>query len=135
MVQGDGAGAEENEGEGEGGQGQGEFVSAIARQSIVEVNFPDGHGHVNADGKGRHASEQTQEDEQAAKEFSKGRKIGRPGREAEAGDELGVVVKSTEDFVVSVDEHDRAQGEAHNKECEGLQAIEVAHLVPPAERK
>jgi hypothetical protein len=46
-----------------------------------------------------------------------------------------VVVKPTEDFVVSVDEHDRAQSEAHNKECEGLQAIEIAHVVPPAERK
>jgi hypothetical protein len=37
--------------------------------------------------------------------------------------------------VVSVDEHDGAQGEAHDEEGEGLQAVEVAHVVPPAKRR
>jgi len=42
-----------------------------------------------------------------------------------------VVVKSAENLVVPMDEHDRAQGEAHHQKREGLQAIEVAHVVPP----
>jgi hypothetical protein len=37
--------------------------------------------------------------------------------------------------VVTVDEHNRAQGDAHHQKRKGLQAIEVAHVVPPAERK
>jgi hypothetical protein len=37
--------------------------------------------------------------------------------------------------VVSVVEHDSAQGEAHDEQREGLQAVEVAHVVPPREKR
>ncbi len=90
---------------------------------------------IYTDGKGGNASEQAQQDEQASKEFGEGGEVGGPGGEPEAGDKLSMVVKSAENLVVSVVEHDGAQGEAHDKECEGLQAVEVAQVVPPAERK
>ena len=135
VVEGDGAGAEENEGEGEGGQGKGEFVSAVAHQSVVEVDLGDGYGQIDADGKSSHASEQAQQDEQAAEEFSEGREVGGPGRESEAGDELSVVLQSAENFVVSVIDYDGAKSEAHHEERERLQAVEVAQSSSSGERK
>ena len=70
-----------------------------------------------------------------AEEFGEGGEVGRPARESEAGDQVSVVMKSAENLVVTVDEHNCTQGEAHDEKREGLQAIEVAHVVPPAERK
>jgi hypothetical protein len=110
VVEGDGASAEEDEGEGEGGQGEGKFVSTVAHESIVEVHLDYGDAQIDADGKGRDASEEAKEDEDGAKEFGEGRDVGGPGRETEAGDKLGVVVESAENFVVSVDEHDGSEG-------------------------
>ncbi len=57
-----------------------------------------------------------EQDERSAKEFSEGRKVGGPGRESEAGDELSMVLQSAENFVVSVTDHDGAESEAHNEE-------------------
>jgi hypothetical protein len=34
-----------------------------------------------------------------------------------------------------VADHDGAESEAHDEECEGLQAIEVAQVDPPAEER
>jgi hypothetical protein len=36
--------------------------------------------------------------------------------------------------LVSVSDHHGAKGQAHDEQSEGLQAIEVAQMVPPAER-
>jgi hypothetical protein len=129
VVESYGAAAEENEAECQGGQAQREFVSAVAHQSIVEVEFNDGNGEIDADGEGSHAREQAQQDEQAAKEFGKGGEVRGPSREPEAGDKLGVVMKSAEDLVVAVVEHNGAQGKAHDEECEGLQTVEVAQAI------
>ena len=135
VIERDGAAPEEDEGECEGGQRQGEFVSVVAHQSVVEVHLGDSYGQIDADGESGHASEQSQQDEQAAKEFGERRQVGGPGRKSEAGDELSVVLESAENFMVSVAEHDSAEGEAHDEKREGLQAIEVAHAVPPSERR
>jgi hypothetical protein len=135
MVESDGAAAEEDEGECEGGQCQGEFVSAGAHQSVVEVDLGDGDGQIDEDGESSYTSEQAEEDEQSAKKLCEGGEVGSPARESEAGDEVGVVVKSAEKVVISVAEHDSAQGEAHDKKRQGLQAVEVAQVVPPSERR
>lgn len=50
-------------------------------------------------------------------------------------DELSVVLKSAENFVIAVAEDDCAEGEAQDEEREGLQAVEIAQGVPPGERK
>ncbi len=134
VIEGDGAAAEEDKGKCEGGESQREFVSTVAHHSVVEVHLGDGDGHIDADGQSCNASEQAQHNKKAAEELGEGGKVGGPARESEAGDELGVVVKSAENLVVSVDDHDSAKGEAHNEERERLQAIEVAQLVPPTER-
>lgn len=131
MVEGDGAAAEEDEGKCQGGQSQGELVPAVANQSIVEVDFDDGDGKVDANGKRSDASEQAQQDEQPAKEFGEGGEVGCPGGESEAGDKLRVVVKASENLVVSVVEHYRAKGKAHDEERKGLQAIKIAQGVSP----
>ena len=93
---------------------------------MVKVDLGYGDGEVDADSKSSDASEQTDQDEQAAQEFSEGREIGRPARKTEALDELNVMVKSAKNFVVSVAHHDSAEGQAHNEQRNGLQAIEVA---------
>jgi hypothetical protein len=135
VVEGDGATAEKNEGESKGGESEGEFVSTVTGQSVVEVHFGNGDGEIDADGKGGDASEEAEQNEQPAEELREGGEISRPARKSEAGDQVRVVVKATENLVVTVDEHDGTQGETHEKEREGLQAIEVAHVIPPAERK
>jgi hypothetical protein len=46
-----------------------------------------------------------------------------------------VVMKATENLVVSVVEKDEAQRQAHNQEPERLQPIKVAQGIPPARKK
>jgi hypothetical protein len=135
VVEGDGTAAEEDECEGNGGQSQGKLVSAIAHQSVMEVHLGDGDGQIDTDGKSSHASEQADQNEQAAEEFGEGGKICAPGGKSEAGNELNMVLEAAEDLVVSVVDDDGAKNEAHNEEREGLQAIEVAQVVPPAKKK
>ena len=134
VVEGDGASAEEDEAKGQRGQRQREFVAAVAQQSVMEVYFCDSHRQIDADGKSGAAGEQPEEHEEAAKELGKGGEIRHPGRESKAGDDLNVVVKSTEDLLISVSDHHGAEGQAHDEKSERLQAIEVAQMVPPAER-
>jgi hypothetical protein len=95
----------------------------------VEVHLEDGDRQVDADGKRGHAGEQAKQDQQAPNEFGKRGKIGSPGWEPEAGDELSMVLETAENLVLSVVEHDGTQGEAHDEECKGLQAVEMAHGV------
>lgn len=106
--------AEKNEDECECGHGQRKFVSAIAHQSIVEVHFCDCDGKIDTDRKGRNASEQAYQNEQATKKFRERGKIGAPSRKPEAGDELNVVVKPAKNLVVPVVKHDGAECEAHD---------------------
>jgi hypothetical protein len=101
----------------------------------VKVHPGDSYGQIDADGKSGHAREQSQQDEEAAKEFGKGGEVGGPGRKSETGNKLSMVLKSAENFVVSVAEHNSAESEAHGEKREGLQPIEVAHAVPPGERR
>jgi hypothetical protein len=127
VVEGDGAGTEKDEGKGKSGQSEREFVPAVTGQSVVEVHFGNGDGEIDADGEGGDAREEAEQNEQSAEELSESGEISRPAWESEAGDEVSVVVKSAENLVVTVNEHDGTQGETHDKECERLQAIEVAH--------
>src|SRR5271154_184500 len=112
VVEGDRATAEEDEAKGKGGQSQGEFVAVVAHQSIVEVHFGDGDRHIDADGESGGAGEQADKHEHAAKELGKGGKIGGPAGESEASHELNVVVKSAENLVISVADHDCAERDA-----------------------
>jgi hypothetical protein len=135
VIEGDGTSAEAHQCESEGGKSQRKFVSPVAHQSVVEVHLGYGDAHINTEGKGGHASEQADQNENSAEEFGEGGKISAPGGKPEAGDELNVVVKAAENLVVSVVEKNEAQRQAHDQECEGLQTIEVAQGIPPAERK
>ena len=131
VVEGDGAAAKEDEGKGQGSQSQRGFVSAD--QAVLEVRLGDGDRQINAKGEASYASEQPQQNEQAAEEFGEGGDVGGPGRKPQAGDKLSMVVKSTENLVVAVVEHDGAQDEAHDEEGERLQAVEVAQEILPGE--
>jgi hypothetical protein len=44
-----------------------------------------------------------------------------------------MVMKSAENLLISMANHDGAEGETHDEEREGLQAIEVAQVGPPRE--
>jgi hypothetical protein len=135
VVEGNGAAAEKDEGECESGETEGEFVPAGANHSVVEMDLQDGDGEIDADSDGGDAGEQAQQQEQAAEEFGEGGKISAPGWKPEMGDHINVVVESAENLVVSVDKHDGAESETHDEEREGLQAIEVAQVVPPAKER
>ena len=95
----------------------------------MEVHFGDSHRQIDADGKSGAAGEQADEHEEAADELGEGGEIGGPAGKPEAGDELNMVVKSTEDFVIPVADHDGPQSKAHHQQSQGLQAIEVAHVM------
>jgi hypothetical protein len=132
VIEGDRPAAEKDQGKGESRKGEGKFVSVLAHQSVVEVNFGDGNAEIETDGKTGDAGEQADEYQQAAKEFGEGGEVSGPGGKSQADDELHVMVKASEDFVISVAKHNGAQGKAHDKEGEGLQAIEVVQGNPPA---
>ena len=129
MIEGYRAGTKKDKTEGQGGESEWEFVAVLAEHSVVEVNFGDGDGKVDADGESGGAGEETDENKDAAEEFGEGRKIGAPAGEAEAGDELNVVVKSAENFMVAMSGHNGAQSKAHNEESKRLQAIEVTQVI------
>lgn len=97
----------------------------------MEVDFRNRNGKINADSESRGAGEQANEDEQPAEELGEGGKIGGPGGKSEAGDEVSMLLKSAENLVISVSDHDGAKRKAHDKKCEGLQSIEVAQAMPP----
>jgi hypothetical protein len=128
VVEGDRASTEEDEAKGKGGQSQRELVSVVAHQSIVEVYFGDGDRHVDADGKSRGTGKQADNHKHAAKELGEGGEICGPARKSKAGDELNVMVKSAENLVISVANHDGAQSETHDEQSERLQAIKVAQV-------
>ena len=108
VVESDGASTEENKAKGHGGQAEREFITSGTGHTVVQVNFQDGNGQIDADAEGGDASEQTDQQEQSAEEFGVGGKIGAPGGKAEAGDHFDVVVESPENFVVAVNQHDGA---------------------------
>ncbi len=92
----------------------------LAHQSVVEMNFRNGHTQIDADGESGGAGEQTNQDEQTTEKLGEGGKIGGPGGKSEAGDEVSMLLKSTENLVISVTDHDGAQGETHDKKRERL---------------
>lgn len=109
VVEGDGAAAEENQSKGESGQGEREFVSTIAHEAVVKMDLGDGNSHVDQDAEGGDASEESYQNEPAAKEFGEGREISAPGWETEAGYKLNVMVKSAEDFVITMGDENSTQ--------------------------
>lgn len=133
MVESDGAGTKKDKSEGKSGKSQREFIAVLTQHSVVEMNFDNGHGKIDADGESRGASEEADENKDAAEKFGEGGKVGAPAGEAEAGDELNVVVKSAENFMVSMSGHNGAQSETHNEESERLQAIEVTQVISSPE--
>jgi hypothetical protein len=135
MVEGDRSSAEKNKSKSKGSQGQWKFVSVLTHQSIVKVNFGDGDGQIDADGKSSCSSEQAKENEQAAKEFGKGGEVGCPPGQAKARDELNVVVEPSENLLISVTDHDSAKSKAHDEERKRLQTIEVAQVFLRQKRK
>jgi hypothetical protein len=126
VVQSDGAGAEEDQSKSQRGRRQGELHSVIAGQPIVQVHFPDRDDEIYADGESRDAGKESRQDEQAAEEFREGRNIAQPVGETETGHEVGVVMQASENFVVAMHDHNGAEGEAHEKKREWLQAFRVA---------
>jgi hypothetical protein len=112
VIHGDGAGAKKNESEGDDGQRQRKLESVIASETVVQMYLPDGDSHVNADSEGGGAGEESGEHEQSAKKFSKGGKITGPYRKSEAGDEVGMLRESAENFVIAVYDHYSAQSQA-----------------------
>ncbi len=93
----------------------------------MKMNLGDGDAEIDADSKSGGASEQADQDKDAAEELGEGGEISRPAGKAEAFDELNVMVKAAENFVISVADHDGADGETHDEKCQRLQTIEVAH--------
>src|SRR5579863_7844063 len=66
VIEADGSGAEENQSERDRGGGQGQFESWMvgrARQSIVQVNFPDRDAEIDKNRKRGGASEETSQNQ------------------------------------------------------------------------
>ena len=128
MIECDWPRAEKNQAEGQSRDRQRELISVLPHQSVVEVHLGDGDGKIDADNKSGDSGEQTDQDQDAAKEFGKSGEISGPAGKAEAGDELNVVMKSAENLLISMAGHDGAEGQTHHQECEGLKTIEVAQV-------
>lgn len=126
VIEGDRTAAETDECEGQRRQAQRKFISPIARETVLKMDLGDRDAHVDTNSQGGNAGKQADQDQQAANELGEGGQIRRPARQSEALDKLHVVMKSSENFVVSVDGKDGADGEAHHQKGKRLQSIEVA---------
>jgi len=126
VIEGDRAGAEEDQSKSQRGCGQGELVSVIAGQTVVQVHFPDCDHEVHADGESRDPGKEARQDEQAAQEFREGRNVAQPVGQTKSCHQVGVLMQAAENIVVAMDDHDRAQGKAHDKKGKRLQAFRVA---------
>lgn len=135
MIEGDRTAAKKDKGEGKCSESEGELVPAISHQSVMEMHLRNRNRHVDADGKSGNPSEQPQQNKETAQEFREGGEISTPCWKSEAGNELHMVVKPAEHLVVSVVEKNNSQGETHDEQGQGLQAIEVAQIIPPARKK
>jgi hypothetical protein len=114
MVQRDGAGAEENKSKSKSSDGKGELEAAIAGQAIVQMHFPNGDREIDADGEGGSAGKETGQDQQSTEKLREGGKVSCPGWQTQAAYELGVMMKASENFVISVRDHDGAERDAHD---------------------
>ena len=92
------------------------------------MHLPDRDAHFDHDRQTEESRKQPQHERDAAKEFCSGRKIGHPGGQAERGDRIHVMVKSFEYLAVAVRDHDRAQGEPHDKLRERLQPVQEIEI-------
>ncbi len=115
MIESNRTAAEEDETECQSRKCQRELVPVITDESIVKMDFGDGDRQINADGKSCRTSKKSNQNQDAAEEFRKGGKIGGPGRQAEAGNKLSMVMKAAEYFGISVSDHDGAESEAHHQ--------------------
>ncbi len=133
MIERDWTAAKENQGERQGRQRHREFVARRPKESIVNMHFRDGNGHVDENGESGSTGEKTDENQQASEELCKRREICGPARQAETRHKLNVVMKSAENFVITVDSHNYTQRKAHHEQGKRLQTIEVAQVIPPCE--
>jgi hypothetical protein len=111
VIHGDGPRAEKDERKCDDGQRQWELESVIAGQAVVQMYLPDGDCHFNADSEGGGAGEESGEHEQSAKKFREGGKIPGPCGKPQAGDEVGMLRKTPENFVIAVYDHYSAQSQ------------------------
>ena len=91
----------------------------------MDADGSKGYQHVDCDKKCGEASEETEDEKNAAYEFGVGRDVSEPIGEAEGRDVVCIVMQSAEwqDFLISVDRHRNAEDETHEKRAGGLQAI------------
>lgn len=126
-----GPGTQENQGESEGCASQGELESALAEQAVLEVHFEYGDQHVNEDGECRHTGKQAEDDQDAAAEFGGCHHVCHPLRDAEVPQKAHDAGKVPCNFLPAVGDHDCAQCQSHDQQCQRLQPIEIAQLDDP----
>ncbi len=90
------------------------------------MHLPDGDRQVDADREGGGAGEESRQDQQPAQKLGEGGDVAQPSRQAQSGDHLRMMVQASKNLVVAVDDHDGAQGQAHEEKSKRLQAIEIA---------
>jgi hypothetical protein len=135
VIEGDGTAIEAHQGKSESRECEWKFESSVARQSVVKVHFGDGDAHIHAKRESGNAGKQADKDEDSAEKFGESGDVSTPGRKAQAGNELNVMMKAAKNFVISVDEKNDSERQAHNQERERLQSIEVAQEILRRERK
>src|SRR5580658_2457653 len=94
---------------------------------MFEMYLPDGHTHLDQECQREKTRKQAENDGDAAEEFRASGKIGHPARKSKRADHVGMVMKTAENFGVSMSDHDRSKNEAQHQQGEGLQFIERIH--------
>ena len=93
---------------------------------MVAVHHCDGDEHVDRDHKRDQMREQSEDEQDSAGELCDGGDIAEPVRQAERGDEVSVVLKTTvrDDLGVAMKDHGCAEDETQEERTKGLQAVE-----------
>ena len=97
----------------------------------MPMNLPDSNAKVDTDGKGRHPSEESDQQQQSANQFGECGNVTQPGGKPHTSNHVGEVPEAAKDFVVAVNAHNCAERQPHDKKRQGFEAIEITQVMPP----
>lgn len=129
-IDGDGAGAGEDQRESDGGAGHREFKSAVAgEQSVRQMHFQDCDEHIHEDCERGQPGEKTDKNQDAAAELGHNHEIGHEGRQAHLMHDAGDHVHVVGNLLPTVGDHDGAESQSQDEQCQGLQAVQEVQSV------
>ena len=95
------------------------------------MHLGNGNAHLDANRGCRDPREEPSYQQNSSQEFGEGRKIAEPCRNSEACYELRMMVKTTENFVEAMGNHDDSEYDPQYEESQRLNSIQETEIQEP----